>query len=70
MTVHDLLCLCFWLVLMVSLNVSSSANAVDHSAKDVALLHAAWFWFWFYIHANAQVLIFKYQSHATASHIQ
>jgi len=45
--VHDLPCLCFWLVLMVSLNVSSPANATDHGVKDVAGLHALGFGFIF-----------------------
>ena len=41
---HDLPCYCFWLVLMVSLNVISPANSTDHSAKDVAKSSAAWVW--------------------------
>jgi hypothetical protein len=43
--VIDLPCLCFWLMLTVSLNVSSPANATDHGTKDVAGLHTTSFWF-------------------------
>ena len=53
---------------MVSLNVSSPANATYHSAKEAAGLHATWYWF--YIHADAQVLILKYQSHEIECHIR
>ena len=60
MIVHDLPCLCFWLVLMVSLNVISPANATDHGAMDVAVMPAAWLCF--NIQGDAQVLIPRHQS--------